>query len=189
MVMGPTYSRQDLRSVSKDTYTDGYSRTPRCGLVGPLDSYCTRPALSSKFSNEEHADIGLGTRGITYFKSQLVKLNIKYFHSWVSEHYCTDDTWRRQPLCVEKQASTTRRSIGTIHSHSGAAPLTDRDACGARIPGTKSGSTSFRGFIDMVNSTSGRMDQERFITIKRARGVLECVKSSFLLLSAKWMRH
>lgn len=82
MVMGPTYSRQDLRSVSKDTYTDGYSRTPRCGLVGPLDSYCTRPALSSKFSNEEHADIGLGTRGITYFKSQLVKLNIKYFHSW-----------------------------------------------------------------------------------------------------------
>lgn len=27
----------------------------------------------------------------------------------------------------------------------------------------------------VVNSISGRMDQERFITIKRARGVLECV--------------
>lgn len=41
-------------------------------------------------------------------------------------------------------------------------------------PSPRSGQ-SLNGII-LVNSTSGRMDQERFIAIKRARGVLEYVK-------------
>jgi hypothetical protein len=86
-----------------------------------------------------------------------------------------DGSWQRRPLRVEEQAIfyhyITRRSIGTIHSHSGAAPLIDCDPCGTRTfreqsqtqPGPRSGQ-SLNGII-LVNSTSGRMDQERFIAI------------------------
>src|SRR6267154_309611 len=130
MAMGPTYLRQDLRSVSKNASTSFNLRpwllqNPK--MWGPL--MVTLPARPLVKALEHWPDPRNTTVLMTVGKG---------------DRYAWRIMIRLLPLYHEKDR------LGMVHSRSGAAPLTDRDTCGTRIPGREQSQAQPRSRASMA---------------------------------------